>query len=71
MARELFSADDESITDIVVTELLDDPPFHKQAVGKLKRDGVEKFFSYTYNINTVHTAAPRIHEAVLRPQERQ
>lgn len=66
MAREVISDWGDRVTDIVVIELHDSPPFHAQVVGKLRLDGKEKFFSYTFNKNTVPTVAPRIHEAVLR-----
>lgn len=71
MALERRRCDDESLTDIVVTELLDDPPFHKRAIGKVKVNGAEKFFSCHYNVNTVKELSPVIHAAVEEFNNRQ
>jgi hypothetical protein len=51
MARDLIAADDTRLTDMVVTEVCDDPPFHKQVVGTVKVNGDDRHFAGTYNVN--------------------
>ena len=48
---ETVSIDDAQLSDIEITELRDDPPFHKHAFGTLTVNGERKFFRMHYNVN--------------------
>jgi hypothetical protein len=70
MARELFSMTSGSaVTDITITELLNDPPFHRQMVGTVTINGTPKFFTHTYNTNLVDQMDARLRDALHRFNE--
>ncbi len=63
---ETLSIDDAVVSDIQVTELLDDPPFHKYMIGTLTVNGNRKFFRMHYNVSAQEELDSRLLEALRK-----
>ena len=63
---ETVSVDDAVLSDVEITELRDDPPFHKYMFGTLTINGERRFFRMHYNVNTPELLDSRLLEALRK-----